>query len=427
MKTIVSISPIKVESDSRTFKQAVSFARSGYKSVVVEGEQSSLDGASLPFELRTIKRDSSFLKKVFERLKGNNSTQEALPDKEHPVEVEEEKQLTANGSSPLRALLTPLRLLRFIRGYFYGYCVLPMRHTPRASLYYLHSPVYFPAVYLLSRRYGVPFIYDAHDFYSQMDEDKEAETFEKRFYKKFNRAVEALCIKSAAEVVTVCDGVAELLQQEFGCRPVVVRNSHDLKLDKEHPEQLRQVLNLSPNDFLLVAVGHRKKGLAILEALDAMQKLPARVHLAFIGKDYELYVEGIRDRGLEGRVHLLPPISPSEIVPFIKCADAALILYYPKSVDYLYSLPNKFFQSISAELPLLYPQLPEIKKLAEQYDLGIPIDPQTPESITEAVIQLMNDSGLKEKYRRHLRVAKQELSWGEEEHILLELVSRALN
>jgi glycosyltransferase involved in cell wall biosynthesis len=225
----------------------------------------------------------------------------------------------------------------------------------------------------------------------------------------------------------VCEGVAELQREAFGCRPVVIRNSHDPRLDREPAQDLRRRLKLSPDDFLLVTVGHAKKGLAIPEALEALLRLPANVHLAFVGKDYEEYLSVIRDKGLGGRAHVVPPVSPNEVVPFIKSGDAALILYYPRSVNYLYSLPNKFFQSVAAELPLLYPELPEIKKLTERYGLGMPIDPRAADSIAAGVTRLMNSPELREKYRRNLRVAKQELRWEKEEAVLLELISSTLD
>src|SRR6266540_3867210 len=59
MKTIVSISPIRVEADSRTFKQAASIRSFGYASVVVEGERSSLERNGLPFELHSVRNGAS--------------------------------------------------------------------------------------------------------------------------------------------------------------------------------------------------------------------------------------------------------------------------------------------------------------------------------------------------------------------------------
>jgi len=46
MRTIVSVTPLRLQEDSRTLKIAASFARFGYKSVAVEGQQSHLNCAS---------------------------------------------------------------------------------------------------------------------------------------------------------------------------------------------------------------------------------------------------------------------------------------------------------------------------------------------------------------------------------------------
>src|SRR5437660_9979526 len=54
MKTIVSVTPVRVEADSRTFKQAASITAFGYTSVVVEGERSALDSEDLPFQLHSL-------------------------------------------------------------------------------------------------------------------------------------------------------------------------------------------------------------------------------------------------------------------------------------------------------------------------------------------------------------------------------------
>ena len=49
MKTIVSVTPIRIDTDSRTFKQAASIAHFGYNSIVVEGVQSEVHSACVQF------------------------------------------------------------------------------------------------------------------------------------------------------------------------------------------------------------------------------------------------------------------------------------------------------------------------------------------------------------------------------------------
>src|SRR5205807_7026093 len=163
MKTIVSISPVKVEADSRTFKQAASITGFGYNSIVVEGERSSLDRNNLPFELLSLENGSL----------GERKTERALPDI-HKSGALDGKGIKAKlqrlagrvGLLYLIQLRHPIRgFLTTLVWYLHRCCLLPLKCTPRASLYLLHSPLQFPAIYLLSKRYRVPFIYDAHDFY----------------------------------------------------------------------------------------------------------------------------------------------------------------------------------------------------------------------------------------------------------------------
>lgn len=406
LRTIVSITPIRVQADSRSFKIAASIARFGYTSILVEGQRSDLDPAHLPFQLVSIERLS----------RASNTTLSQSPTK--PSRAAREAFRSAREALPQL----------FMPWYFCRHAILPLRHIPKASLYYLHDFTLFPAVYLLSNRCKVPIIYDAHDFYSGQYSATEIDShsFGRRWITTFYRYLESRLIKKASAVVTVSSGVARLLHETFGCNPIVLRNCHDLRLDEEPSTDLRQALGLSPDHFILVAVGNAKQGATIPEALDAMRELPARVHLVFLGKSFEPHMKSIYSRHLEGRVHVVPPVKPFEVVPFIRSADASIILYYPRSADYRNSLPNRFFQPLAAQLPLLYPELPEIKRIAEKHEIGIPIDPQFPKSITNAVMKLLDDPSLVARYRRNLRVARHELSWEREEAILRNLISATL-
>lgn len=436
MRTIVSVTPLKVQEDSRTFKAAASFARFGYRSIVVEGQASDLHKADLPFGLISVGGRRSGSKSA--RLDHSQPTEEtkSMWLIIGAISGSVSKSVKGVVMSIYRLLTGPLSNKLWI-GYFefpifvlgvmymmYEHLFRPLRYFPKASLYYLHAPLNFPAIYLLCKRYRVPFIYDAHDFYSGIEGKENRTLFYRKWVDPLLLRLERSCIKHAAAVVTVCEGVAHLQEETFKCRPVVVRNCHDARLDRTPPVHLRQSLGLSSDDFLIVTIGQAKIGQAIQESLDAMQKLPGNVHLALVGKNTDQHHNIIRERELEGRVHTVSHVMPFEVVPFIQSADASLILYYARSPNYQNCLPNGFFQSIAAELPLLYPELPEINRIARQYSLGIPINSLDPESIRSGVIQLMADS---KQFSKSLRVAKEELSWEREEIILRELLSRVLD
>ena len=414
MKTIVSVTPTRLEADSRSFKIAASIARLGYTSILVEEKKSKFDRRGLPFAVRSmedpLQRNNTLLDGGIEKSLSRGGIHTAM-----------KTWRTIRDST----LLLPIM---FLFRYVYRCIMLPFRQIPRASLYYLHGYTLYPSVWILSKRYKAPIVYDAHDFYSGIKSPEEiaALKFGRRCLMAFYRHLESRLVKNASATVTVADRIAGLQERAFCRRPLVIRNCHDRRIDRNPPKTLKASLGLSSDHFLLVVVGNCKEGMAIREAFDAMLELPDRVHLAFVGNFYEEHLNEIRRRMLDWRIHIVGPIRPDELVPFIQDADASLLLYYPRSINYRNCLPNGFFQAIAAGLPLLYPKLPEIEEIAEGYEIGTPIDPLVPSSVSSAVMRLMNDPVRMDEYRRNLRRAVRDLNWDGEELVLRELISRVL-
>jgi glycosyltransferase involved in cell wall biosynthesis len=406
MTRIVTLTPLAVERDSRTFKQAASVARLGYESVVVEGERSRLNGRALPFALSSPPAPSG--------------------SEAEPHEAKSSSRADRQGNLPPRVqqLLRPLALIAW---FVLVYWPKTARRAPTAALCYLHSYRQFPAVYLRWRR-GTPFIYDAHDFYPGSRAEQSRLSVADRIFERFLLAVEKACVRRAAEVVTVGHGVADLMEAEFGRRPVVIRNFHDPRIDTRPTRGLRETLGLRDGSFLIATVGNEKAGAATLQAIAALAELPERVHMVFIGAGYDGYAKEIERHDLQGRVHLLPPVAPTEIVPFMADADVAAVLYHALTTDYLYSVPNRFFSAVAAGLPILYPgQLPELSAIAERHGLGLGIDPRHPKSVAAGVRTLLEDRELVERLRSNARRARPELSWAAEERRLVELIHTALS
>ncbi|MDQ7779189.1 MAG: glycosyltransferase [Planctomycetota bacterium] len=385
-------------------------------------------------------------------------------------------------------LQSELQFLRFLCR-FGSLSLSTFARLPRADLYYLHSPAQFLPVYLMSKLSTAPsgtlkdrpachaelglasplpldkgilnqapadkeilsasggsagsgnrvqndrnggsprtprFIYDAHDFYSGLEPRKGRQAIMRDWVDPFYRRVEALCVRHASAVVTVCPGIAELLHRRYGCRPVVIRNCHDERLDRYAGVGLRDTLRLPPEAFLIVAVGNAKEGQATDTAIEALSTLPDHVHLAFVGTGYDSSKTTVRHKDLAGRIHFVAPVKPFQVVPFIRSADAAILLYYPRSLNYQFSLPNRFFQSVAAGLPLLYPGLAEIKRIADEHRIGIEIEPRTPESIAAGLRRLLHDPHLRCALKENSQKAGQALRWEKEETVLRDVIERVL-
>ncbi|MBL4844268.1 MAG: hypothetical protein JKY65_01970 [Planctomycetes bacterium] len=395
---VVTVTPLAVERDSRTYKQAASLERFGFTSVLCEGQPSNFNGQELPFDLRIL---------------------EAGP----PL-------TPAPIRSAVHAVGAPARLVhhlwQFYSSYARNYFLTPLRTLPSAPLYYVHSPYYLPAILLKCQLEGAQFVYDAHDFYSRIHQRESLTPTVRYFQQPFYDLLERLSVKYAAEVVTVSKGVADLQEAAFGRPFQLIRNVQDARLEASPPSELRDRLHLSAADFLLVVVGNAKQGQAVEPTLKALRRLPDHVHVAFLGGGHESRGPMVAAHGLSARVHLCGPVKPFEVVPHIRSADAGLVLYFDLSENYRNCLPNGFFQCVSAGLPILHPRLPEMERLAERYGFGVAIDPLDSESVEAGIRALLKPGESRELLQAAANLAARELTWEHEEQVLEALISRVL-
>jgi glycosyltransferase involved in cell wall biosynthesis len=394
----VSVTPLSVEKDSRTFKLAATMKRLGYDSTVVEGRRStSTLATSLPFELHSVRPPEPAPPGV-----GRGPAESDV--------IQALRRLVG-------ALLLPVQFLRL--------WVETARRMPPASLYYVHSYEQFPAVWFKSLRHRVPYVYDAHDMYSVLRHDGRSRPFEVRFEDRIRDAVERLCVRRAAALVTVSDGVADLHERAFGRRPLVARNVHDGRLDEVTTVTVREACGLGSDAFLLAISGNYKRGMAIAELLRALLELPTSVHLALIGAGYEAVGDEVARLGLDARVHRFRPLAPTHVVPFLQSADLAPIIYRSLTPNFAYALPNGFFHAIAAGLPVLYPpELVEIRTIVETRGFGVPIVPSDPVNVATTVARLRDDRTEFLRLRSAAERASLQLTWEHEETVLSPVLRR---
>jgi glycosyltransferase involved in cell wall biosynthesis len=408
---IVSVTPSRVDFDARTYKEAATFARHGYDSLVVEAMSSATPTEQLPFEIHD--------RGVPPHAQGD-TTVPAVGQKEPrlgPI-----RRAWRSVPSTVRNGLERLFRVPLTIAHHLGGARAAARALPPAQAYWLHGYHQFPAVWLASRRRGVPFVYDAHDFYAEIIEGGAGTAVEQRAMRWFYSTLERACARTAAEVITVSDGLAELIEDRVGRRPRVVRNCAELRTSATVEHDLRDLLGIAPDSFLLVVVGNHKPGMCAVEAVEALVDLPDRAHLAFVGQGYDAVAQRAARVGVAERAHFCGRVAALDVPAFIRRADLAATIYVGTSRNLENSLPNGFFAAVGAGLPLLYPRLREIRRIAEHHGLGLAIDPADRSSVAQAVQELMTDPDHLTGLRQNAARAREVLNWEHEELTVLAVV-----
>ena len=71
--------------------------------------------------------------------------------------------------------------------------------------------------------------------------------------------------------------------------------------------------------------------------------------------------------------------------------------------NFTFALPNKIFEYIAADLPVLVAHYPEAKRLVLDNGLGLTFDPYDPRSIANAINQLMQNEKLRVECTANVR------------------------
>jgi glycosyltransferase involved in cell wall biosynthesis len=203
----------------------------------------------------------------------------------------------------------------------------------------------------------------------------------------------------------------------------VIRNCHDERVDNGAAPDLRAILGLTAQDRLCVVVGNWKPGMAIAIAADALALLPSQFRLAFVGHGYAEQAQRLRLHPAAARLHFGHYTEPNRVVPFISSADIGLVIYTPYSENYQCALPNGFFQTIAAGLPLVRMPLPEIEATIAGRAIGICLARSDSPTLARALLRCAERP---ETFRSNAAVLARTLRWELEGRRLQELVADLL-
>ena len=124
----------------------------------------------------------------------------------------------------------------------------------------------------------------------------------------------------------------------------------------------------------------------------------------------------VLSKNLKDKVFFLGKISPNELHKITPLANLGISIEEDLGLNYRFALPNKIFDYIQAEVPLLVSNLPEMKQIVQQYKVGEIVLDRTPEKLANQIIKLTNKD-----FSSELKKAKIKLIWEHQEEKLLEI------
>jgi len=202
--------------------------------------------------------------------------------------------------------------------------------------------------------------YDAHEMFPYVPE-----VISRPNVQKFWMWVEQLTFKHTNMVYTVGGAIADWFQNKYNKQVFVVRNMpiiNDVEVSSD--------INLPDEPFILYQGAlNEGRGLEIL--LDVL--VDTNYHLVIVGEGdlSSLLKTRTKKLKLENRVHFVGFVMPSKLPSITKRAFVGYNVSENLGLSYYYSLNNKFFDYVAAELPSLVNDFPEYTKLLLDFQVGL--------------------------------------------------------
>lgn len=243
----------------------------------------------------------------------------------------------------------------------------------------------------------------------------------------FFKKIEQFGVASAQAAFTVCQSDAQALQKVYPKLNVVgfVRN---IPLRQKHQRSmfLREKYDIAADKKIGLYQGMVFEGRGLIEILKACSKID-QVVLVIVGDGTlrSTLMTLAKQLKMENRVIFTGMVPFDQLAQYTYSADFGFTIISGKGLSYYHALPNKLFEYIQAEIPVIGSNYPEIRNLIEQEQVGFVVDPQNIGQIEQAIKKIL-DPMVYHRLKQNLKQAAPKYSWQEESKKYLQLITRQL-
>ena len=302
--------------------------------------------------------------------------------------------------------------------------------APKTDVFHCQSLVALPVARSAARKLEARFVYDVADYHSEAERLARMPWVVREVVRRRERA----WVRDAAGFLAVSDPVAELVARRWKiARPGVLLNCPPAWRPEETgppaSDLLRQATGITSERPVVLFHGGFSidRGLEeLLAALDEGTLRDSGIAAVFMG--YGRLQGYLEDRAKVDpeRIHVLPAVSPDDLLPWIAGADISFVGQPPWTLNHRMNLPNKLFESLMAGVPVIVSEDNEQCRLVTAEGVGVCVDIQDVGAIAGALSSLMNEpASVRSRLRAHCRaVALGRYTWEQNAGALVDLYRR---
>lgn len=260
--------------------------------------------------------------------------------------------------------------------------------------------------YFTARLKGRPFVYDAHEYFSELEE-----VVTRPFVHFVWQKVEAFIMRNYNAAYTISEGYSRLFKERYNAELSVVRNVPVLRNDPT-----------AETKPIVIYQGALNVGRGLEQSILAMKHIGSlELHIYGDGPIKQDLEDLIAREDLNEQVKLLGSLSPDELRTKTREAFVGLTLFSDTGLHHQHSLANRFFDYMHAGIPQVTSRHAEYERFNEKHEVSVLVEEALPENIASAVKSLQSDPALRERLCSNAKEAAKAHNWQEESKQLIEI------
>ena len=294
---------------------------------------------------------------------------------------------------------------------------------PGADLYHGMAYMGIPVALSLARRSGGRVVYDARDIYVAAGNLARLPGPLRAIVARLERG----WARHVDRVVTVNEPYAGVMAAAWGPpQPLVVMNCA-YRFDPPVPRDRRfhALLGLPPEARIVLYQGGFSADRGIEQLILAIRDVPDAILVLMGYGALEADVErAAADPASGGRIRLVPPVSPIELIGWVAAADVVAMPIQPTTLNHRLTTPNKLFEALAAGVPLVASDLPGMAPIVTETGAGLVVDPGDPAAIAAAIRATLDPVTHATMADRALAAAHERYNWASQAEVLLDEYGR---
>jgi len=242
--------------------------------------------------------------------------------------------------------------------------------------------------------------FDAHEYYTEVPELQN-----KNQKKKIWAFLEKTIVQKSEKCYTVNQSLANIFKKKYGVNFEIVRNVPYLNKNED--------VKNKENYILYQGALNKGRGLEVL--ISAMPQINTELKIAGKGDIEKELKDLVNQLGLTSKIHFLGNLQPHDLKKITAKAKIGVNLLESYSLNYYYSLANKFFDYMHADLPQICMHFPEYEKINNSHEIAVLIADLNPTVLSNEINKLLKDEDLYNRLTANCKAAKKIYNWESEQ------------